>query len=105
MGPFGAGMCSDFSLPHCHHHGPQGNDPYPPENSPGCPGNWASPSCPTKCDSTAVAPHNDFAKDKIGFRGSLLKVSGEENIAQAIMEGGSVETAFTVYADFMHYVG
>ena len=22
-GPFGKGLCSDFSLPHCHHHGPQ----------------------------------------------------------------------------------
>lgn len=22
-GPFGAGMCADYSLPHCHHHGPQ----------------------------------------------------------------------------------
>jgi len=34
----------------------------------------------------------------------LLKVSGEENIAQAIMEGGPVETGFTVYADFSNYV-
>ena len=22
-GPFGKGYCADFSLPHCHHHGPQ----------------------------------------------------------------------------------
>merc|ERR1719502_873138 len=22
-GPFGSGLCSSFSLPHCHHHGPQ----------------------------------------------------------------------------------
>ena len=22
-GPFGKGLCSSFSLPHCHHHGPQ----------------------------------------------------------------------------------
>merc|ERR1719226_51117 len=36
-GPFGEGLCSDFSLPHCHHHGPQGQDPYPAENAPGCP--------------------------------------------------------------------
>ena len=26
-GPFGTGFCSDFSLPHCHHHGPQGDAP------------------------------------------------------------------------------
>ena len=24
-------FCSDFSLPHCHHHGPQGADPFPAE--------------------------------------------------------------------------
>merc|ERR1719272_1642639 len=32
-GPFGKGLCSDFSMPHCHHHGPQGADPYPAENA------------------------------------------------------------------------
>ena len=31
--------------------------------------------------------------------------SGEENIQQMIMEGGSVETAFTVYTDFEDYDG
>merc|ERR1719443_376600 len=36
-GPFGPGFCSDFSLPHCHHHGPQGDDPYPAEGTKGCP--------------------------------------------------------------------
>merc|ERR1711865_504329 len=28
-GPMGGGFCSAFSLPHCHHHGPQRDDPYP----------------------------------------------------------------------------
>merc|ERR1719329_1615126 len=27
--------CSDFSLPHCHHHGPQGDDPYAAEGEEG----------------------------------------------------------------------
>merc|ERR1719443_672450 len=36
-GPFGKGLCSDFSMPHCHHHGPVGQDPYPAEGAPGCP--------------------------------------------------------------------
>lgn len=103
-GPFGAGMCSDFSLPHCHHHGPQRNDPYPDEGAPGCP-SQSSPQCPSQCDSTAKAPHNDFKNDKVGFTGELLKVSGEDAIAQAILEGGPVETAFTVYEDFANYVG
>lgn len=91
-GPFGSGLCSDYSLPHC-----------PPISQ--CPAISGSPSCPTKCDSTAKAPHNDFAGDKIGFTGELLVLSGEQHIAQAILEGGSVETAFSVYADFMNYKG
>ena len=104
-GPFGPGFCSDFSLPHCHHHGPQGDDPYPAEGTKGCPNVNTSPSCPQKCDSTAKAPHNDFEADKLGFKGELLSVSGADKIAQAIMEGGPVETAFTVYSDFENYVG
>lgn len=102
-GPFGAGLCSDFSLPHCHHHGPQGSDPYPAEGTPGCP-SQSSPQCPSTCDSTAVAPHNNFNSDKIGFDGEVLSVSGADAIARAIMKGGPVETAFTVYSDFENYV-
>ena len=26
---YGDGFCSSWSLPHCHHHGPVGQDPYP----------------------------------------------------------------------------
>jgi len=102
-GPFGKGYCSDFSLPHCHHHGPQGSDPYPPEGSKGCP-QQSSPSCPRKCDADAAAPHNDFATDKYTFTGGTQMASGEQGIQKAIMEGGPVETAFTVYTDFANYV-
>ena len=32
--PFdGEGYCASFSLPHCHHHGPQRDDPYPDEGA------------------------------------------------------------------------
>ena len=41
----------------------------------------------------------------MGFEGEVLQVGGADNIAQAIMEGGPVETAFTVYADFENYSG
>merc|ERR1719169_188567 len=61
-GPFGKGMCSDFSMPHCHHHGPQGSDPYPAEGAPGCP-HENSPAGPKACDASAQAPHNDFKSD------------------------------------------
>jgi cathepsin B len=102
-GPFGKGLCSDFSLPHCHHHGPQGNDPFPAEGTAGCP-SQSSPSCPKKCDADASGDHADFQKDKYSFAGGVQSASGEEGIQKAIMEGGPVETAFTVYTDFANYV-
>merc|ERR1711990_622601 len=101
-GPFGKGMCSDFSLPHCHHHGPQGSDPYPAEGKPGCP-SQSSPSCPKKCDAGAKAPHNDFSSDKYSFAGQTVTASGPANIQSAIMAGGPMEVAFTVYSDFENY--
>jgi len=98
------GFCSKFSLPHCHHHGPQGNDPYPDEGSPGCPAE-SSPKCPNKCDPTAVAPHNVFAQDKYTFNGrTTVYPSDVASIQTAIMTDGPVECAFTVYSDFENYV-
>merc|ERR1711998_77760 len=101
-GPFGGGMCADYSLPHCHHHGPQGDDPYPAEGEAGCP-EADSPKCPAKCDADAEDEHSDFASDKWTFSGNTISASGEKGIQQAIMAGGPVETAFTVYSDFENY--
>merc|ERR1712066_265928 len=92
-GPFGAGLCSDFSLPHCHHHGPQGDDPYPPEGAPGCPSE-KSAACPRKCDATASGEHTDFESDKYIYTGRTQTASGETAIQKMIMAGGPVETAF-----------
>jgi cathepsin B len=103
-GPFGKGMCADFSLPHCHHHGPQGDDPYPAEGEAGCP-SQSSPTCPKKCDAEAASPHDDFEADKLTFSGEIMSADGEKGIMKAIMEGGPVETAFTVYSDFENYAG
>jgi cathepsin B len=99
----GGNFCSDFSLPHCHHHGPQGSDPYPAEGTPGCPPQ-TSPKGPTACDSDASASHGNFKADKWTFAGGPSATSGEDGIMKAIFEGGPVETAFTVYADFANYV-
>merc|ERR1712072_825716 len=103
-GPFGSGLCSSFSLPHCHHHGPQGSDPYPAEGQPGCP-SQSSPRGPSKCDSDAKSPHSDFSSDKYTYSGNTISAPGEAGIQQAIMSGGPVETAFTVYSDFENYAG
>jgi len=101
-GPFGGGFCSDYSLAHCHHHGPIGKDPYPSENTPGCP-LAKSPAGPTQCDSGASSPHSNFKTDKVSFQGDIQSASGADAIQKMIMEGGPVETAFTVYSDFENY--
>jgi len=96
------GFCSAFSLPHCHHHGPQGQDPYPAENTPGCPSE-SSPSCPTSCDSSSLAPHNNFASDKYTFQGSVANFPDVATIQNSLMTDGPIEVAFTVYSDFENY--
>merc|ERR1711924_265167 len=103
-GPFGSGLCSSFALPHCHHHGPQGNDPYPAEGQAGCPVQNSSKG-PRACDPSAEAPHKDFMNDKFTFSGSIISPSGEQAIQQAMIEGGPVEVAFTVFSDFENYAG
>jgi cathepsin B len=103
-GPFGGDYCSDFSLPHCHHHGPQGDDPYPGEGEPGCPSE-RSPTGPKACDSDASSEHSDFKADKYTYSGRTQSASGVANIQAMISEGGPVETAFTVYEDFEDYDG
>jgi len=99
----GGGWCSAFSLPHCHHHGPQGNDPYPPEGSAGCP-SQSSPQCPSQCDANANAPHNNFGSDGYTFSDDVTNYNTETDIMTAIYNQGPVEAAFDVYADFENYV-
>merc|ERR1712007_408452 len=69
---------------------------------PGCP-SQTSPAGPKKCDDDATAPHNDFAADKYSYDGQTVTASGEANIQSAIMAGGPMEVAFTVYSDFENY--
>merc|ERR1711966_95810 len=54
---------------------------------------------------SAKAPHNDFANDKYTFSGQIISPEGESSLQQAIMEGGPLEVAFTVYEDFENYAG
>mmetsp|Transcript_11498 Transcript_11498/g.24109 ORF Transcript_11498/g.24109 Transcript_11498/m.24109 type:complete len:373 (+) Transcript_11498:76-1194(+) len=108
-GPFGKGLCLDFSMPHCHHHGPQGSDPYPAEETKGCP-MQKSPQCATECDADAKVPHKYFNGDKYSFTGKIVTAGGffgggVKGVQKLIMAGGPVETAFTVYSDFENYVG
>jgi len=101
-GPLGGGFCSAFSLPHCHHHGPIRDDPYPPEGTPGCP-SQRSPVCKSTCDVDSKAPHNVYGNDRWGFIGAVTNYRTVADIQTAIMTQGPVEAAFTVYADFENY--
>merc|ERR1712039_942319 len=74
-GPFGKGLCQDFSMVHCHHHGPQRDDPYPAEGTKGCP-QQSSAVCPKKCDGHSSGSHADFANDKYTFSGETASASG-----------------------------
>jgi len=103
-GVFGGGFCSDFSMPHCHHHGPQKDDPYPAEGEPGCE-TQITPEGPTGCDADAVPPHDNFEADRYYFDGDIITAKGEENMQRAIMLGGPMEVAFSVYSDFEDYDG
>merc|ERR1712072_1307849 len=98
-GPFGKGLCSDFSLPHCHHHGPQGSDPYPAEGKPGCP-HENSPAGPKACDSGSKLTSG---QDKYSYNGQTVTANGATEIQKAVMAGGPMEVAFTVYSDFENY--
>merc|ERR1712224_1158549 len=74
----------------------------PAEGAAGCPSE-SSPSAPKSCDADASAPHNDFLNDKYSFSGETQSAEGPAAIKQAIMAGGPVETAFSVYSDFENY--
>lgn len=103
-GPFDQmGLCKDFDLPYCHHHGPQGDDPFPAEGQPGCE-SQSSPKCDRTCDGNATAPHNDYKNDGYSFAGQIAAYPNVEAIQTAIMTNGPVEAAFSVYSDFENYV-
>ena len=94
--------CSDFSLPHCHHHGPVGADPFPAEGTAGCP-NQKSPKGPKECDTKSTLK---YASDKYTFTGDVKMVGQNTTYLQAeIMANGPVTVAFTVYSDFEAYAG
>ena len=101
-GPFGKGFCTDFSLPHCHHHGPTKGDPYPAEGDKGCE-HQSSPKGPSVCDASAAGEHANFTDDKYTYTGQTQSASGEDDIKQFMMEGGPCEVAFSVYSDFENY--
>jgi len=85
--------CWVYPFPSCDHHVP--GSPHP------CPGQeYPNPPCPRKCDPnwTGAPWTSDLHKAK-----NVYSLSGENNIMNEIFQHGPVETAFTVYADFVTY--
>lgn len=101
----GTQFCQDWRMGHCHHHGPQGKDPYPDEGTAGCPKGVSEPHCPSTCDHEGGSgPHDNYSKDKYGYQGHVVSPADDaDSIAQMIMEHGPVEAAFIVYEDFANY--
>ena len=95
-----AGLCYSYPLPHCRHHTGDSTAPYPLEGTPGCPDD-VRPATPTKCDASAVAPHNDWSSDGVTFDGEVVVHQIDEAAVQrAILAGGPVAASMEVYSDF-----
>ena len=93
-GPFGSSFCSDFTLPHCHHHSRRAR-PVPAEGDPGCPS--GSPQCPVV--RLVGGGLGVVQRRQVHLLGSDAVGVGKADIQQMIMEGGPIETAFTMYTD------
>jgi len=82
--------CYPYPLPSCDHHIPNSKNP--------CPSNeYPTPKCPKKCKN-----NKDWNSQK-HFGSGSFSVGGENNIMQEIFTNGPVETAFSVYQDFLTY--
>ena len=87
-------------MPHCFHHGPENDSPYPAEIDPDCP----SQTRPNNgmgfdaCDANSAV--KSYSGDKYTYDGSVTVYIGEDAIMESIMTDGLLEAVFTVYDDF-----
>jgi len=82
--------CDPYSLPSCDHHLANSSNPCPTNEYP-------TPPCKRQCTNGQT-----WSKD-IHKAASVNSASGEADIQAEIFKNGPVETAFTVYADFLTY--
>jgi len=86
--------CYPYPFPSCDHHLNNTKKP--------CPSNeYPSASCPSQCDSSWTGPA--WSADLHTASSVYTVDSGEQGIMQEIFTNGPVETAFTVYQDFLSY--
>jgi len=82
--------CDPYSLPSCDHHLVNSSNPCPQNEYP-------TPPCVKKCQD------GETWNTALHFGSDVSSTSGEANIMAEIYKNGPVETAFTVYADFLTY--
>jgi len=85
--------CWAYPFPSCDHHVPNSKNPCPSQE-------YSNKNCPNKCDASWAGPSwsSNIHRGK-----SAYSVTGVSNIMAEIYQNGPVETAFTVYADFVTY--
>jgi len=82
--------CDPYSLPSCDHHIPNSKHPCPSQEYP-------TPPCFQNCSDGEVWSQS------LTYSSNAYSLSGEDDIKAEIFQNGPVETAFTVYADFLSY--
>jgi cathepsin B len=83
--------CKPYTIEECEHH-TQGNRPP-------CQGESKTPKCTSQCQDGYTISY----KDDKWYGSSVYTVKGEEQIKAEIFKNGPVQTAFTVYDDFLNY--
>jgi cathepsin B len=84
--------CKPYQIAECEHHTKGSRPP--------CQGDSNTPKCNKRCEN---ADYNvPFQQDK-SFGKSVFTVKSEEQIKAEIYANGPVQTAFTVYEDFVSY--
>jgi cathepsin B len=82
--------CRPYSLPSCDHHMANSTNPCPSDEYP-------TPPCVEQCEDGRNWENAKY------FGAVPYSLSGEDDMKQEIYQNGPVETAFTVYADFLTY--
>jgi len=85
--------CWPYPFPSCDHHIPNSKNPCPSQE-------YNNKDCANKCDSKWTGPA--WASD-MHYGDHVYSLIGENDILNDIYLNGPVETAFTVYEDFLTY--
>jgi len=85
--------CWPYPFPSCDHHVPGSSNPCPSQE-------YSNKPCPNQCATSWNGPvwRSDLHKGQ-----KVYSLSGETAIQNEIYQNGPVETAFTVYEDFVTY--